>query len=129
MNQSEAHLHSMCTEHFCPSLSPRPSSLVPRLGGGGIRREHLTGTFFCVMTTAESLPRTPMEVMPPWLIALKAYSGEGNSSHMHINHTFFFLRCNQCKQYLLFQNLSHVWAMARCITHQLGKASLRGRKW
>ena len=34
----------------------------------------LTGTFFCVMTTAESTPRTPIEVIPPWLIALKAYS-------------------------------------------------------
>ena len=37
--------------------------------------QKLTGTFFCVMTTAESLPRTPMEVIPPWLMALNAYSG------------------------------------------------------
>ena len=34
----------------------------------------LTGTFFCVITTAESRPRTPSEVTPPWLIALNAYS-------------------------------------------------------
>ena len=37
MNQSEARLHSGRSVHFCPSLSPRPSSifsegLVPRLG-------------------------------------------------------------------------------------------------
>ena len=36
MNQSEAHLHSGRSVHFCPSLSPRPSfrfsgGLVPRL--------------------------------------------------------------------------------------------------
>ena len=39
MNQPEAHLHSRCTVHFCPSLSPRPSDfsegLVPRLGCEG----------------------------------------------------------------------------------------------
>ena len=34
----------------------------------------LTGTFFCVTTTAESLPLTATDVKPPWLIALNAYS-------------------------------------------------------
>ena len=34
----------------------------------------LSGTFFCVMTTHESLPRIPMLVIEPSLIALKAYS-------------------------------------------------------
>ena len=34
----------------------------------------LTGTFFCVTTTALSFPRTATDVSPPWLIALKAYS-------------------------------------------------------
>ena len=34
----------------------------------------LTGTFFCVATTAVSTPFTATEVRPGWLIALKAYS-------------------------------------------------------
>lgn len=34
----------------------------------------LTGTFFCVTTTAQSFPRTATDVSPPWFIALKAYS-------------------------------------------------------
>lgn len=34
----------------------------------------LTGTFFCEITTAQSLPRTPNEVMFAAVIALKAYS-------------------------------------------------------
>lgn len=34
----------------------------------------LTGTFFCVTTTAQSFPLTATEVSPPWLMALKAYS-------------------------------------------------------
>jgi hypothetical protein len=33
-----------------------------------------TGTFFCVTTTAHSLPRTPTEVMLAAVIALNAYS-------------------------------------------------------
>jgi hypothetical protein len=33
-----------------------------------------TGTFFCEITTAQSLPRTPTEVMFAAVIALKAYS-------------------------------------------------------
>jgi hypothetical protein len=34
-----------------------------------------TGTFFCEMTTAQSLPRTPNDVMFAAVIALNAYSG------------------------------------------------------
>jgi hypothetical protein len=33
-----------------------------------------TGTFFCDRTTAQSLPRTPMDVMFAAVIALNAYS-------------------------------------------------------
>lgn len=33
-----------------------------------------TGTFFCEITTAQSLPRTPNDVMLAAVIALKAYS-------------------------------------------------------
>ena len=34
----------------------------------------LTGTFFCVTTTAQSFPLTATDVSPPWLMALNAYS-------------------------------------------------------
>lgn len=34
----------------------------------------LSGTFFCEMTTAQSLPRTPTDVMFAAVMALKAYS-------------------------------------------------------
>ena len=34
----------------------------------------LTGTFFCDMTTAQSFPRTPTDVMLGAVIALNAYS-------------------------------------------------------
>lgn len=34
----------------------------------------LTGTFFCVTTTAQSFPLTATDVSPPWFMALKAYS-------------------------------------------------------
>jgi hypothetical protein len=34
----------------------------------------LTGTFFCEMTTAQSFPRTPTEVILAAVMALKAYS-------------------------------------------------------
>jgi hypothetical protein len=33
-----------------------------------------TGTFFCDRTTAQSLPRTPIDVMFAAVIALNAYS-------------------------------------------------------
>jgi hypothetical protein len=33
-----------------------------------------TGTFFCEMTTAQSFPLTPIEVMLAAVMALKAYS-------------------------------------------------------
>lgn len=36
----------------------------------------LSGTFFCEMTTAQSLPRTPTEVMFAAVMALNAYSME-----------------------------------------------------
>lgn len=36
----------------------------------------LSGTFFWVIITAESTPRTPIEVVAPWLMALNAYSGQ-----------------------------------------------------
>ena len=41
--------------------------------------EALTGTFFWMTTTAESAPRTPMEVRPLELIALNAYSKINNN--------------------------------------------------
>jgi hypothetical protein len=49
----------------------------------GVRQRHVqargpivhTGTFFCEMTTAQSLPRTPNDVMFAAVIALNAYSG------------------------------------------------------
>lgn len=40
-----------------------------------------TGTFFCVMTTAQSLPLTPTDVMFAAVMALKAYSGETACKH------------------------------------------------
>ena len=39
----------------------------------------LSGTFFCEMTTAQSLPRTPTEVMFAAVMALNAYSVERKS--------------------------------------------------
>ena len=39
----------------------------------GIRVVH-TGTFFCEMTTAQSLPRTPTDMMFAAVMALNAYS-------------------------------------------------------
>jgi hypothetical protein len=38
------------------------------------KQQELTGTFFCEMTTAQSFPLTPMEVMLAAVMALKAYS-------------------------------------------------------
>lgn len=37
-------------------------------------RQTLTGTFFCVTTTAQSFPLTATDVSPPWFMALNAYS-------------------------------------------------------
>ena len=37
-------------------------------------RDALTGTFFCVTTTAQFFPRTPTDVMLAAVMALKAYS-------------------------------------------------------
>lgn len=44
---------------------------------------HLTATFFCEMTTAQSFPLTPMEVMLAAVMALKAYSKDSVSGHDH----------------------------------------------
>lgn len=41
----------------------------------------LTGTFFCVTTTAQSFPLIATEVSPPWFIALKAYSVGGKCNN------------------------------------------------
>lgn len=40
-----------------------------------------TGTFFCVTTHTESLPRTPIEVIPADFTALNAYSGSFRETH------------------------------------------------
>jgi hypothetical protein len=48
---------------------------------------HLTATFFCEITTAQSLPLTPMEVMLAEVMALNAYSGRfvsGNDNSVRI---------------------------------------------
>lgn len=45
--------------------------------------DHLTGTFFWIMTTTVSLPRTEMEVCPEPEIALNAYS-ETVSDHAEL---------------------------------------------
>jgi len=42
-----------------------------------------TGTFFCVTTTAEFVPRTATDVIPAWFIALNAYSAK----HWHTKRT------------------------------------------
>lgn len=43
------------------------------VGEGRAGAEH-TGTFFCERTTAQSLPRTPIDMMFAAVMALKAYS-------------------------------------------------------
>lgn len=43
----------------------------------------LTGTFFCDRTTAQSLPRTPTDMMLAAVIALNAYSVEQLLSAFH----------------------------------------------
>lgn len=40
-----------------------------------VQIEH-TGTFFCEITTAQSFPRTPTDVMFAAVIALNAYSND-----------------------------------------------------
>lgn len=72
------YLYSLHTDH--PSLPTIPVITAPMLSDILWRCDtlfgsnSLSGTFFCVITAAHSFPLTPMEVMPPWLIALKAYS-------------------------------------------------------
>ena len=43
------------------------------------KKKGLTGTFFCVTQTAVSSPLQATDVSPPWLMALKAYSGKNKS--------------------------------------------------
>ena len=40
-----------------------------------------TGTFFCVTATAQSVPLIAMDVIPPWLTALNAYSVKNNRDY------------------------------------------------
>ena len=47
------------------------TTLAPLVGQAMMQR---TGTFFCEMTTAQSLPLTPNDVMFAAVIALNAYS-------------------------------------------------------
>ena len=67
----------------------------------------LSGTFFWVIITAESTPRTPIEVVAPWLMALNAYSGHDTNK-------------KKINQRLIGKALNS-------FTYQLGKADLRGR--
>ena len=46
------------------------------------RADQRTGTFFCDSTTAHVLPLTPTEVIFAAVMALKAYSGNGNQQAM-----------------------------------------------
>ena len=46
--------------------------------------EQRTGTFFCEMTTAQSLPRTPTDVMFAAVIALNAYSVWTAHQQLHL---------------------------------------------
>ena len=51
-----------------------------------ILKYKLTGTFFCVTTTALSFPLTATEVRPPWFIALKAYSEKKSKKKKFYNN-------------------------------------------
>jgi hypothetical protein len=55
------------------SNTPIPVVSADSIGQVLLRR---TGTFFCVMTTEVSLPRTAIAVCPEPEIALNAYSGQ-----------------------------------------------------
>lgn len=56
---------------FCGQvIIPPPSNF----DGKTVHESRLTGTFFCVTTTAQSFPRTATDVRPPWFMALNAYS-------------------------------------------------------
>lgn len=54
-----------------------------------------TGTFFWVTTHTESLPRTPIEVIPADFTALNAYSGSFRESHTNEHHPPHEWRKNQ----------------------------------
>lgn len=71
----------------------------------------LTGTFFCVTITAQSFPLTATDVRPPWLIALKAYSGKQNCVFKRWNKLLdscngikVVIKKNELKLYDLTQN-------------------------
>lgn len=49
-------------------------------------KQILTGTFFCVTTTAQSFPLTATDVRPPWLMALKAYSVRDKENVFKFTH-------------------------------------------
>lgn len=59
--------------------------IICRDGTGGLNKRNtnihilLTGIFFCVATTAQSVPRRAIDVIPPWFIALNAYSKNQNA--------------------------------------------------
>lgn len=68
----------------------------------------ITATFFCVTTTAQSVPLMPTEVRPLWVMALKAYSVQ------HIQHRInttcsrpqpTFSELTSRPSYLLFNNI------------------------
>lgn len=58
-------------------------SYVDVNGGGAVARHarEPTGTFFCEITTAQFLPRTPTDVMFAAVIALNAYSTVRRCQH------------------------------------------------
>lgn len=49
-------------------------------------KQTLTGTFFCVTTTAQSFPLTATDVSPPWFMALNAYSVRDKENVLKLTH-------------------------------------------
>jgi len=71
--RSSCHVYHCCivntkTEHWMSKTINMPGYEK------NINKLLQTGTFFCVTTTAESVPRTATDVIPAWFMALKAYS-------------------------------------------------------
>ena len=58
------------------SLSCTPYNVRTRLDFDVSKLRLLTGTFFCERTTAQLLPRTPIDVIFAAVIALNAYSDQ-----------------------------------------------------
>lgn len=50
-----------------------------------VEAERRTGTFFCDRITAQSLPRTAIDMMFAAVIALKAYSGQSGQGQLRQN--------------------------------------------